>query len=190
MLTVIPLANAAMSSLAVSAGTLSPGFDTNTHTYNVTVENAVQQIELTTAFDPTATATVNGDYTPNGGASSPVNLNVGNNAITVTVMAQDGTSTETYTFTVYRGEPMADITATNILTPNGDGKNDTWVVKDIELYPNNTVTVYDRGGRVVFTQHHYQNDWAGTINGQPLQQGTYYYVIDLGGRSFKGFITY
>ena len=189
VLTVIPLTNASLSGLSVSAGTLSPDFDTNTHAYNVTVENAVQQLELTATFDPTATATVNGDFTPNGGASSPVSLNVGNNTLTVTVTAQDGTTTQTYTVTVYRGEPLADITATNILTPNGDGKNDTWVVKDIELYPNNNVTVYDRGGRVVFSQHHYQNDWAGTINGQPLQEGTYYYVVDLGGRTIKGFIT-
>jgi len=85
----------------------------------------------------------------------------------------------------------APVSATNILTPNGDGKNDFWVIKNIEQYPNNTVTVYDRAGRVVYTRQGYGNDWGGTLSGAPLAEDTYYYIIDLGpGLSkIKGFIT-
>ena len=188
-LTVVPLTIADLNDLSLSSGTLSPTFNTSTYAYNAIVENAVREVELTATFDPTATATVNGTSTPNGGLSLPVDLSVGNNTITVTVTAQDGVTTKTYQITVYRGEPIGDITATNILTPNGDGKNDTWVVKDIELYPDNNVTVYDRGGRAVYTKHGYKNDWSGTVNGQPLQEGTYYYVVNLGHRQFLGYIT-
>ncbi|MBO9731417.1 MAG: gliding motility-associated C-terminal domain-containing protein, partial [Chitinophaga sp.] len=81
--------------------------------------------------------------------------------------------------------------ATNILTPNGDGKNDLWVVKNIDMYPQNEVKVYDRAGRMVFQQRGYTNNWNGKVNGQPLAEGTYYYIITLGdsNRQFKGFIT-
>jgi len=78
----------------------------------------------------------------------------------------------------------------NILTPNGDGVNDTWTVKNITNYPNNKVTVYDRTGNVVYTKQGYANDWAGTYRGSVLNQGTYYYLVDLGnGSTLRGFIT-
>lgn len=92
---------------------------------------------------------------------------------------------------VYRGIAPLAITATNILTPNGDGKNDVWVIQDIQLYPNNTVTIYDKAGRVVYTKHDYNNDWDGTLKGSPLAEGTYYYTVDIGAGVplLKGFIT-
>jgi len=116
---------------------------------------------------------------------------VGNNVITLIVTAQDGVTKKTYTVNVYRGLVPTNITATNILTPNGDGKNDYWVIKDIELYPQNTVTVYDKAGRVIYTKVGYRNEWDGTLNGASLAQGTYYYTVNLGPYfpSFKGFIS-
>ncbi|NIG54508.1 MBG domain-containing protein [Chitinophaga sp. Cy-1792] len=81
--------------------------------------------------------------------------------------------------------------STNILTPNGDGHNDFWVVKNIDMYPDNEVKVFDRAGRLVFRQRNYSNTWNGTVNGSPLAEGTYYYIIDMGAGKpqFKGFIT-
>jgi gliding motility-associated-like protein len=82
------------------------------------------------------------------------------------------------------------VEAGNILSPNGDGVNDIWIVKNIAFYPNNTVTVYDRTGRAIFTAKNYANDWAGTDRGGIVTEGTYYYLIDLGnGKQLKGFIT-
>ena len=80
---------------------------------------------------------------------------------------------------------------TNLLSPNGDGKNDYWIVKDIEKFPDNEVTVFDRAGRTVYTKKGYSNDWGGTLRGAPLSEDTYYYIIDLGmGKpKVKGFIT-
>lgn len=86
---------------------------------------------------------------------------------------------------------LNNVYANNYLTPNGDGKNDTWIVKDILAYPNNNVTVFDRAGRIVYSKHGYTNDWNGLFNGAPLNEGTYYYVVDLGNGAspLKGFIT-
>lgn len=72
------------------------------------------------------------------------------------------------------------IESSNILTPNGDTKNDTWVVWNINTYPGNHVRVYDLEGRVVFDRENYDNSWDGTFQGSILSSGTYYYIIDLG----------
>ncbi|BAV09995.1 gliding motility-associated C-terminal domain-containing protein [Filimonas lacunae] len=79
----------------------------------------------------------------------------------------------------------------NVLTPNGDGKNDTWVIWNISSFPNNKVTVFDRAGRSVFHAVNYTNTWNGTVNGAPLAQGTYVYVIELGNgiEPVKGVLT-
>ncbi len=79
-----------------------------------------------------------------------------------------------------RAASVAMIKPTNILTPNGDGVNDTWKVPDIELFPDNYVKVFDRGGRQVFYKKGYTNDWDGSLSGNPLAEGTYYYVVYLG----------
>ncbi|MNK37608.1 putative outer membrane protein pmp19 precursor [compost metagenome] len=80
----------------------------------------------------------------------------------------------------------------NILTPNGDGKNDFWIITDLQsMYPKNEVIVYDKAGKVVFSQSNYQNDWDGTYNGAPLNTGTYYYQINIGAglKPVKGTLT-
>jgi gliding motility-associated-like protein len=191
VLTVTPLSISTLNDLSLSAGKLSPAFSTGTAAYTTQVENEVEDIRLTLTFDATATAKVNGTSTRNGSPSAGIPLNVGYNTITAVVTAQDGVTTNTYTVTVYRGESQDAIVGTNILTPNGDGKNDFWIVNDIQLFPNNTVVVYDRGGRTVYTKHGYANDWGGTFGGSPLTEGTYYYTVDLGQgqRKFRGYIT-
>jgi len=72
----------------------------------------------------------------------------------------------------------------NAFSPDGDGTNDVWVIKGIENYPNNVLTVYNRWGNIVFAADGYLNTWDGTSNsklnvgGDVLPTGTYYYVID------------
>ena len=65
------------------------------------------------------------------------------------------------------------------ITPNGDGKNDTWVIDYIDEYPDAVVEIYNRWGELLFHSDDYQNDWDGTYNGENLPIGTYYYIIDL-----------
>ncbi|MEH3114870.1 lamin tail domain-containing protein [Pedobacter terrae] len=80
--------------------------------------------------------------------------------------------------------------ASTVITPNGDGYNDKFIVKNIDYYPNNTLKIFDKAGRILYTKQAYANDWDGTINGSPLNEGTYYYIIDLGKGigTFKGYI--
>lgn len=75
----------------------------------------------------------------------------------------------------------------NAFSPNGDGINDTWVIKYLDSYPNCIVEVFGRSGQIVFRSVGYTTPWDGTINGKPLPIGTYYYVINpLNGRALIG----
>jgi gliding motility-associated-like protein len=84
-----------------------------------------------------------------------------------------------------------NITPSNILSPNGDGENDGWIVENLAAYPNNKVTIIDRTGKIIYTKVNYTNDWNGTFNGIILSEGTYFYVISLnnGAGEKKGYIT-
>lgn len=78
----------------------------------------------------------------------------------------------------------------NILTPNGDGKNDFFVVEGLEKYPANKLTIFDRGGRTLYMADNYQSNWDGYFNGKALMEDTYYFILDLGAnRTIKGFIS-
>ncbi|BDS15534.1 gliding motility-associated C-terminal domain-containing protein [Aureispira anguillae] len=79
----------------------------------------------------------------------------------------------------------------NVLTPNNDGFNDTWRIKNIQLFPKNAVRIVNRWGDIVFRTDNYQNDWEGTYSGGQLPAGTYYYVLDIGGQwgVLKGDVT-
>jgi len=65
----------------------------------------------------------------------------------------------------------------NIFSPNGDGVNDTWVIRYLESYPGCTLEVVNRYGQLVFRSVGYSKPWDGKINGKDAPVGTYYYVV-------------
>gem|GEM_PF-2151075 len=85
-------------------------------------------------------------------------------------------------------------------SPNGDADNDVWNIVNIEQYPNNKVTIFNRWGNVVFEVKGYNNNdraWSGQSDGKWLigsdlkvPDGTYFYSIDLGdgSKAIGGFI--
>jgi gliding motility-associated-like protein len=87
---------------------------------------------------------------------------------------------------------LGNVTIPNTFTPNGDGINDTWIIKGLSSYQNSKVNVYNRYGQLVFTSNGYSIAWNGTINGRDLPVGTYYYTIQLSSNNsdlLKGSIT-
>ena len=100
-----PSANAALSGIRLSNGTLSQAIATLTTSYIARVANTVSTITITpTSTDANATIKVNGTTVTSGTASTPIALAEGaQTAITTVVTAQDGSTNKTYTVTVARG---------------------------------------------------------------------------------------
>lgn len=65
-------------------------------------------------------------------------------------------------------------------TPNNDGNNDTWIIQNIELYPNAEVSIMSRYGNIVYESIGYTTPWDGTFNGKEVPVGSYFYIINLG----------
>ena len=109
---------------------------------------------------------------------------------TVTATNANGCS-QSATITIEVREDFELISGTNILTPNGDGKNDYLVIRNIDMYPNNEIKIFDISGRIMYSKKSYDNSWDGTFSGSPLAKGTYYYIIDFGNGKAKrkGFIS-
>jgi gliding motility-associated-like protein len=162
----------------------------NTHA-NVEVIIPVQDnddagtVEIVTAPDH-GTVVVNTDgtvtYTPTAGYT-------GEDAFTYHVKNADGyySNTATVTMTIN----SANLTIPTLFTPNGDGKNDVFEIRDLNQYADNEMIIVNRWGNEVFRQKNYQNKWDG--NG--LNEGTYYYLLRVKRTSnsqwevIKGFIT-
>lgn len=73
----------------------------------------------------------------------------------------------------------------NVFTPNGDGRNDAFVIENIEQRPWR-MTVYNRWGQIVYQTAFYRNDWKGS----GLPAGTYYYQLSSAElkRELKGWV--
>ena len=100
-------ANADLSALTLSTGTLSPTFAAAKTSYTVAVSRSVTSLIVTpTVSDTNATVTVNGVS-----ATTPISLSIGVTRIMVRVTAQDGTTNKTYMVYVMRaGEADVEIT--------------------------------------------------------------------------------
>jgi gliding motility-associated-like protein len=68
-------------------------------------------------------------------------------------------------------------------TPNNDTFNDFWEVKGLENYPEATVTLFDRYGKLIAILDPSNPTWDGTFNGADLPASDYWYVLKLDSES-------
>ncbi len=79
----------------------------------------------------------------------------------------------------------------NLFTPNGDGINETFEIRGLNLFAQNDLVIVNRWGNQVYKSDNYQNNWTG----EGLNEGTYYYVLRVKENAtapwqvFKGYIT-
>jgi gliding motility-associated-like protein len=59
----------------------------------------------------------------------------------------------------------------NAFTPDGNGINDTWSVKNFDFYINCTVNIYNRYGERVYSSIGDGIPWDGTYSGKKLPTG-------------------
>jgi gliding motility-associated-like protein len=80
----------------------------------------------------------------------------------------------------------------NTFTPNGDGINDFWEIRNIP-YPNNyRIEIFTPTGQIVYRSFGYNTFWDGRSNGKKLPAGTYFYVIDTNTTKYQkiaGYVT-
>lgn len=83
------------------------------------------------------------------------------------------------------------ITIFNSFSPDGDGKNDKWEIKNIDLFPDNELTILNRWGSEILKIKGYNN--ANAWDGAGLNNGTYFYLLKVNvnneAKVYKGFIT-
>jgi gliding motility-associated-like protein len=79
-----------------------------------------------------------------------------------------------------------------IITPNNDGFYDTWKIKNIDMFPNAEVQVFNRWGKRVFsTKNISANEWDGKLDGKLLPTDSYHYILNLndGSDPIRGIVT-
>ncbi|MCH7400163.1 gliding motility-associated C-terminal domain-containing protein [Belliella sp. DSM 107340] len=77
----------------------------------------------------------------------------------------------------------------NVITPNSDGSNDTFIINGLNRFDSNHLTIFNRWGDHVFETDNYQQDWD--ANGRSA--GTYFYILKVTesngqNKEFKGWI--
>ena len=80
--------------------------------------------------------------------------------------------------------PSGEFKIPNVFTPNGDNFNDLFEITG--LPPFSSLIVFNRSGKEVCRSEEYKNDWNGSdLEGNPLPEGTYWYVLITPGLSGK-----
>ena len=116
-------------------------------------------------------------YLWNDGVTSADRTAILSGEYTVTVTDENGCEQTSEVILGVIGENCLRVY--EIITPNGDGRNDTWHLRNAELYPDAEVFVYTRWGKLVYHSANATDQWDGTFNGKLLPNDSYHYVIHL-----------
>jgi gliding motility-associated-like protein len=114
-------------------------------------------------------------------------LGLSNDSIANPIASPEITTKYTLTITSKDGCVIADEVVVNVIidpfipnvfSPNGDGINDTWVIKYLETFVNASIKIYNRYGQQVFTAQQYNTPWDGRFNNVDMPVGVYYFMIE------------
>ena len=75
--------------------------------------------------------------------------------------------------------PECEIEIPIVFTPNGDGINDLYILKNLDKFLTYKLRIYDRRGQFIYQQDENSEPWDGTYNGKALPSADYWYTIDI-----------
>lgn len=67
-------------------------------------------------------------------------------------------------------------------TPNGDGNNDTWYIKNLQNVANTNISIFDRFGKLVYHFNEKQNGWNGKMNQYDSVATDYWFIVEFQNR--------
>lgn len=76
-------------------------------------------------------------------------------------------------------EDFAVLDYQRFFTPNGDGINDFWIFDGLSFFPNATIFIYDRFGKLLYQMAPDGVGWDGTFLGNPLPSSTYWFTLQV-----------
>ncbi|MDP4222135.1 MAG: gliding motility-associated C-terminal domain-containing protein [Bacteroidota bacterium] len=173
-----------MVTVTDSYGCIKTGSVTLTDPLDITIGVTKVLPSCPDAADGSIILTVTGGSGPytflwsdNAGTKDRVGINAG--TYTVIVTDQNGCAKSlvidldfTYSFNC--------LVIPQVITPNNDGYNDEWIIRNIDLYPDAELRVYNRWGKLVFsTRNPAANPWNGTQNGKLVPTDSYHYILYL-----------
>jgi gliding motility-associated-like protein len=188
-----------------NGGQENGGVDTFIRTFTITI-NPLPVLNISSNLGTSISKGLTAQLTASGGTSytwsnaqgiisgqnSPVLTVRPASTTTYTVTVSNPTTCiNTYSITINVNDDYQALKVNNILSPNGDGKNDFLVIKNLDMYPNHTLRIFNKAGREIYTKVNYANDWDGTFNGSYLVEDTYFYIVDFGQglHKLKGFVS-
>jgi gliding motility-associated-like protein len=142
---------------------------------------------ITIGGSPTASGSVSITWSPSftlddPSLQNPVASNTVNTVYTVTIVDLVTGCTNSDTMTVFL---FPTIKIPNGFSPNGDTKNELWIIDNLDQFPDNTVEIYNRWGEQLYFYNNYNGQFDGKYKGKDLPVGTYYYVINLNHPAYK-----
>jgi len=176
-----------------------------TETYNITVYATSVTVNLGSMTDADCLGKALGalDIEVVGG-ESPYTYAWSNGAVTediegldagvyaITATDNKGCTSKDTSFQIV-ARPETPLKLNNVFSPNGDGKNDMWIIGNIDLYPENEVFVFNRWGNQVYSEKGYNNEKPLVWDGSNLTEGTYLYVLKINmcgvDKTYKDYIT-
>ncbi|PBQ32310.1 hypothetical protein CNR22_11195 [Sphingobacteriaceae bacterium] len=143
----------------------------------------------------TATGASTYNWFPLSGLNNPILKNPFANPDSTTTYFVEGTDVHgckgTDTVTVKINSDL-DIFIYNVVTPDNNGMNDTWRIKNIQYYPDNKVVIFDQWNQRIFEADQYNSTWEGkNQGGEILPDATYFYILTFkkSNKKYSGYIT-
>lgn len=185
------------SSIIITEGFEQPIDFVGTVEFTIRIQNASCEgkrngrafVENLTGCQPPYQINWSAGFNPSD-SSSTIGLLAGD--YSVQVVSSDGCN-ETVPFSIgLIDQNPCILTFYSGITPNNDGINDTWIIENIDVFPDNEVNIYNRLGNLVWQGLDYDNDntlWKGqNLSGNNLPSDTYFYVFEANGEFEKGWI--